>query len=508
MNEWFLIPAAAFYCIISAALFTFGLNFFYLSFITWRQGREKQPILAMEREWPMVTVQLPIYNELYVAERLIQAVAQLDYPRHLLQIQVLDDSTDETVTVVRKAVQAVQKQGIDIVHVHRSDRSGFKAGALKAGMAAASGEFIAIFDADFLPPPDFLRRTLPYLQTENVAFVQTRWGHLNRDYSWLTFLQSLAIDAHFVVEQFARSQSGYWFNFNGTAGVWRRAAIEDAGGWTADTLTEDLDLSYRAYLKGWEGRYARDIEVPAELPVNFSGFRRQQHRWARGSLECAAKLGPQVWRAPLRLAVKFQATLHLLGYSVHLMLFLLTLLYPIVVRFTAVYPQFSSLFGLAYLLALTSLAPTLFFVVAQQQLGRNWLRLLPRILAVSVMGSGLMLNTVREAVQIVTKRTAVVERTAQVGIAQEKQDWTQQRYQLRFDPIVYAELFLGIYGVVTAWYAAISANWGIAFYALLFGSGLILVASTTIVQTAVVYRNRQKRQRRTAAEQAQWSAHS
>ncbi len=513
MNDWFLVPVAIVYFTVSGALFLFGVNFIYMSFFTWRQGRKKALVPAMKKDWPAVTVQLPIYNELYVAERLINAVAQLDYPADRLQIQVLDDSTDETVAVVHAVVMQIQKKGINITHLHRADRVGFKAGALQAGMASATGEFIAIFDADFLPPPDFLRETIPYLQEPNVAFVQTRWGHLNRDYSWLTFLQSLAIDAHFMVEQFARSHAGYWFNFNGTAGVWRRAAMEDAGGWTADTLTEDLDLSYRAYLKGWHGRYACQIVVPAELPVNFSGFRRQQHRWARGSLECARKLGPQVWRAPVSLSVKYQATLHLLGYSVHLLLFLLTLIYPLVVIFSTQQPQFSVLYGFAYLFALTSLAPTLFFVMAQQQLGNSWLRLLPKLLAVSLMGSGLMLNTVRAAVQILTKRKEVFERTAKFGIGQQKQvgqqkqDWTQQRYQLRFDPIVYAELALGIYGLATAWLAVMMGTWGIAFYAALFGSGLILVAAVTIVQTLAVYRNRKKRQKRTAAEQAQWTIH-
>ena len=507
MNNWFLIPVAIVYFAVSGALFLFGINFLYMSAFTWWQGRKSPSTPEMKMAWPTVTVQLPIYNELYVAERLIKAVVKLDYPSDLLQIQVLDDSTDETAAMVRTAVMQAQRQGINIVHLHRTDRTGFKAGALQAGMDTASGKFIAIFDADFLPPPDFLRRAIPYLQEPNVAFVQARWGHLNRDYSWLTYLQSLAIDAHFMVEQFARSQAGFWFNFNGTAGVWRRAAMEDAGGWTADTLTEDLDLSYRAYLKGWQGRYVRQIEVPAELPVNFSGFRRQQHRWARGSLECAHKLLPQVWRAPVALTVKYQATLHLLGYSVHLLLFVLTLIYPLVVLFSAEYPRFSLLYGFAYLFSLTAVAPTVFFVMAQQQLGKPWLRLLPKLLAVSVMGSGLMFNTVRAAAQIVTKRKEVFERTAKFGIGQQKQDWTQQRYQLRLDAIVYAELALGAYSLATAWLAILMGLWGIAFYALMFGTGLTLVATVTIVQTVAVYRSRKKRQQRTAAEQAQWSAH-
>ncbi len=449
-------------------------------------------------------MQLPIFNEMYVAERVIKAAAKLDYPAELLQIQVLDDSSDETKNIVQRCVAGLRAKGLNIVHVHRTNRSGYKAGALQAGLATASGEFIAIFDADFVPPPDFLRKALPYLQEPKVAFVQTRWGHLNRDYSWLTFLQSLAIDAHFMVEQYARSRAGYWFNFNGTAGIWRREAMLDAGGWTADTLTEDLDLSYRAYLRGWHGRYVRDIVVPAELPVSFSAYRRQQHRWARGSLECAVKLGPKVWRAPIPFSHKFQATLHLTGYNVHLLLFALTVIYPLVAIFTSQYVQLSTLLGLAYIFALTSIAPTLFFVAGQQQLGRPWWRLLPRILAISVVGSGLMINTVRAAWQIVRKRENVFERTAKYGIEQRKQDWTEQRYQLHFDPIVYAELLLGLYSLFAAWLAVGLGSWGIALYALLFGSGLILVAWVTIKQTTDVYRSRQARAARQYQEQ-EWA---
>lgn len=501
-----LIPIGLFYFLISGTLFIFGANFIYLSIRAWSEGRRTIPKPSIDR-WPLVTVQLPIYNEMYVAERVIGAAARLDYPPELLQIQVLDDSTDQTKDLVRRIVDRYQEQGINIIHVHRTDRSGYKAGALQAGMAAATGEFIAIFDADFVPPPDFLRRALPYLDAPDVAFIQTRWGHVNRDYSWLTLLQSLAIDAHFMVEQFARSRAGYWFNFNGTAGIWRRAAMEDAGGWKADTLTEDLDLSYRAYLRGWHGRYVRDIVVPAELPVSFSAYRRQQHRWARGSLECARKLGPQVWRAPIPFSHKLQATLHLTGYSVHLLLFALTIIYPLAAIFSAEYVRFSTLYGFAFIFAMTSIAPTLFFLVGQQQLGRPWWRMLPKILSISVVGSGLMLNTVRAAWQIIRKRENVFERTAKFGIQQREQDWTQQRYQLRFDPIVYPEILLGIFCFYSAYLGVSLESWGIALYALLFGSGLIFVASVTVGQTTAVYRSRRARAERLHAEN-KWAAGS
>ena len=280
--------------------------------------------------------------------------------------------------------------------------------------------------------------------------------------------------------------------------------MEDAGGWTADTLTEDLDLSYRAHLKGWHGRYVRDIVVPGELPVSFSAYRRQQHRWARGSMECALKLGPQVWRAPIPFSHKLQATLHLGGYSVHLLLFGLTLIYPLVAFFTARTIQFSTLYGFAYLFALTTIAPTLFFLVAQQQLGRQWWRFLPKILAISVVGSGMMINSVRAAWQIIQKHENVFERTAKFGIERQEQNWTQKRYQMRFDPIVYPEVGLGLYSLTTAWMAMQMQSWGIAIYALLFGTGLVFVAGVTVVQAAAVYRDRKKRAVRTHAE-GEWA---
>jgi cellulose synthase/poly-beta-1,6-N-acetylglucosamine synthase-like glycosyltransferase len=490
------------YFAVTGILFIFGINFFYLSYCS-KWGKRPFSLPHPLQELPTVTVQLPIFNEMYVAERIINAAAQLDYPRDLLQIQVLDDSTDVTQEIVHLAVASWRAKGVDIVHLHRTDRSGYKAGALQAGMASATGEMIAIFDADFVPFPDFLHRALPYLQAPDVAFVQARWGHLNRDYSWLTFLQSLAIDAHFMVEQFARSQGGYWFNFNGTAGIWRRAAMEDAGGWTADTLTEDLDLSYRAYLKGWNGRYTRDIVVPAELPVNFSAYRRQQHRWARGSLECAIKFFPQIWRSPLPLRIKIQSTLHLTGYSVHLLLLAQIIIYPLVAIFIYQNTRLSALYGFASLFVLTSLAPTLFFAIAQWLLKQPVWKLLPKILAVSVLGSGLMLNTGRAAWQILRKRENVFERTAKFGIEQQKRDWTRQRYQLKFDSIVYAEILLGVYGVITAVFAVYLHSWGIVLFAFLFGCGLLLVAMMTMTQAISVYRSRQARTQHTQREREQ-----
>lgn len=285
-------------------------------------GGDDDEYYEEEEEFPFVTVQLPIFNELYVIERLIDAVAAFDYPRDRYEIHILDDSNDETVEVVRRKVMEYQSQGFNIEQIRRVDRSGFKAGALQAGMAVARGEFIAIFDADFLPRPDFLLRTLPHFQNDEVGVVQTRWEHINEDYSLITRLQALQLNVHFTVEQSGRMYGDYLLQFNGTAGVWRRDTIDSAGGWQADTLTEDLDLSIRAQLKGWRIRFLEEIGSPAELPVEMNSLKSQQFRWMKGGAETARKMLPTVWRSDMTLRQKVHATSHLLASSVFVFVFL------------------------------------------------------------------------------------------------------------------------------------------------------------------------------------------
>jgi cellulose synthase/poly-beta-1,6-N-acetylglucosamine synthase-like glycosyltransferase len=491
MLDLFFIPISILYLLVVMSLFVYGLNFFYLTFVSLRRGKAsaEPPALA---PLPPVTVQLPVYNELYVAERLIAAAAALDYPPELLQIQVLDDSTDETTGLIAAQVARLRRQGVDIQHLHRRDRSGYKAGALAEGTKQARGEFIAIFDADFIPGPDFLRRTLPYFAQERVAFVQTRWGHVNREYSLLTFLQSLAIDAHFMVEQHARFQGGHWFNFNGTAGIWRRTALMEAGGWKADTLTEDLDLSYRVFFKGWQAVYLREVEVPAELPVSFNAYRRQQGRWARGSLECAQKFLPQIWNSPLPLRNKLEATLHLTGYCVHLLLAALVFLYPLVLLISRQYPALISLFGIGVIFNLTAFAPTLFFLVAEGQLGNRPWRRLPAILFVSALGAGMMVNTLRAAAGILVGSRAAFERTPKYGIRQRRQAWKDRAYQLKLDPIVFVELGFALANAATLALALHLHNWMIAFYTGLFLCGLLFTSGATIAQSLAVARQQER----------------
>jgi len=495
MIDLLLVPVAIVYMFVVGALFIYGINFFYLTYLAWRD-RNYHTVKPEIDQWPTVTVQLPIYNEMYVAERLIDAVAGLEYPRDSLEIQVLDDSTDQTVQIAHHAVERVKANGVKIDIIRRSTRKGYKAGALAEGLKHAEGEFIVIFDADFIPQPAFLKQTIPHFYSKDnsdprpIAFIQTRWGHVNRDYSFLTLLQSLAIDAHFMVEQFARMRGGFWFNFNGTAGVWRREAIEAAGGWRADTLTEDLDLSYRAFLNGWRALYLRDIVVPAELPVSISAYRRQQHRWARGSLECAIKLIPQVWQAPISISKKIGATLHLTGYGVHILLFSLTLLYPLVLVLSQQYPALISLFGIALIFNATAFAPTIFFLAAQQLLGRKWYRVLPNILFISSLGAGMMVNTLRAAWEIVVGTSAKFERTPKFGIAEKGQDWTHRIYQLRLDPLVFIELALAAVNAVTAIIAISFGNWMITIYAAIFCIGLLFTSGITIAQALSVHRKR------------------
>ncbi len=284
------------YIIILFFLFIYGNNCLLLAYLYKNKKKEKPPDLG---QYPMVTIQLPVYNELYVVERLIRKVAEIDYPKDRFEIQVLDDSNDETTKIIERCVNDLKGQGFDINFLHRSKREGYKAGALRDGMKYARGEFIAVFDADFLPDPNFLKKCMPYFSDQSVGMVQTRWGHINEDYSVLTKTLSIGIDGHFQIEQSTRYCEGLFLNFNGTAGVWRRRCIEYAGGWQDDTLTEDLDLSYRAQLMGWRLVFLDEVVSPAEVPVQINAFKRQQFRWAKGSIQCAKKLLPEVVRADI-----------------------------------------------------------------------------------------------------------------------------------------------------------------------------------------------------------------
>src|SRR4029078_9918691 len=315
------------YFFVLSILAIYGWHRYYLVYL-YTKNKDRAPLPPPElTTLPRVTVQLPIFNEMYVADRLIDAVCEMDYPKDLLEIQVLDDSTDETTSIAERAVRRHALRGFDVRSLHRVDRIGYKAGALEAGLAESTGDFIAIFDADFIPPEDFLKRTPPHCATDSrIGMVQARWGHINQDYSLLTKIQSILLDAHFVLEHGGRNRAGCFFNFNGTAGVWRREAIGSAGGWQHDTLTEDLDLSYRAQLLGWRFVFLPDVVSPAEVPVEMNSFKSQQHRWAKGSIQTCLKLLPLILRSKQPLKVKIEAFFHLTANFNYLMMAALSVL--------------------------------------------------------------------------------------------------------------------------------------------------------------------------------------
>jgi cellulose synthase/poly-beta-1,6-N-acetylglucosamine synthase-like glycosyltransferase len=365
---------------------------------------------------PFVTTQLPIYNELNVAERIIDAVAAFDYPPDRCEIQVLDDSTDETGKIIAKKVTALKDSGINIRHIIRPHRKGFKAGALRYGMERAKGELIAIFDADFVPPRDFLIKSVPFfIMDHGLGLVQARWTHLNADKSLITKLQSMGINGHFMVEQSARNWNALMMNFNGTAGVLRKEAIEDAGNWQADTLTEDMDLSYRMQLAGWHCRYVLDLIAPAEIPEDINAFKNQQFRWAKGSIQTAIKLLPRVWRSGFSTFCKIQATLHMTHYLIHPLMAYLALVSPVLLLAAEI--EFSDPVFIALITALViaSTGPSRLYFVAERQVGGCWaerLRYLPLLI---LLGCGLAISNTRAVMEAVTGKNSDFVRTPKQG---------------------------------------------------------------------------------------------
>ncbi len=396
---------------------------------------------------PSVTIQLPIYNERYVVPRLVESVASMEYPTDRLEIQILDDSDDETRKVVDRCVKIYAAKGIDIRAVRRPERTGFKAGALEYGLAEAKGELIAIFDADFAPPKDWLKKAVrPFMADGNVGFVQTRWGHLNPDYSLLTKAQRLALDGHFVVEQVARSRSGLFMNFNGSAGVWRKTCIEDSGGWSAETLSEDMDLSFRAQMKGWKGVYLEDVVAPAELPPQLTAFKRQQFRWARGSVQALRLLAGKLIRSDEPWFVKLEAVLHMGGYFVSpLMLLLLLLTLPMLVwKEQAPWP-------LAYA-SVASLGPVILYALAQREISRRgWVKRAMVFPVLAMLGVGISWNNTLAIVGGLRRGSVRFLRTPKFRIESGGEEWHNRSYALKLDRNFWGELFWLAYSALTMW---------------------------------------------------------
>ncbi|MFN9483499.1 MAG: glycosyltransferase [Pseudanabaena sp.] len=411
-------------------------------------------VVATE-DLPIVTIQLPIFNERYVSRRLVDAVCKLDYPRDRMQIQVLDDSTDDTQALLRETVQEYQNKGFWIEYIHRVNRSGFKAGALQDAMPLVQGNYIAIFDADFIPSTNWLKDTIRHYVNHpeaKVAVVQTRWGHVNSEYSLLTKLQSTGIDGHFAIEQQARCNNNYFLNFNGTAGIWNRQAIIDAGGWQSDTLAEDMDLSYRAQLKGWKVVYDNNIVAPAELPVAMLAFKLQQFRWAKGSIQCAKKLIGQIWKADLSPVVKFQAMMHLTGYSAHpLMLILILISIPLMLVTTpetnALRISLESAWSIFMWPAIFG-PPFLYFHAQKDLYPKSWYRRIGRIFLLAILGTGISWSNSRAVFAGLSNTGANFRRTPKFDIKHKSDRWENKAYKIPLDATAWIELGLCTYSVI------------------------------------------------------------
>ena len=472
------------YFLVLGVLAAYGFHRYWLVYCYSKHCANVPAKPSEPANWPKVTIQLPIYNERYVVERLVEAISRLDYPPGLLEVQVLDDSTDETQEVARGCVERYRALGLQIRYLHRTNREGYKAGALADGLNSASGEFIAIFDADFQPGPDFLRLTLPYFSDPNLAMVQTRWTYLNRDYSALTEVESILLDGHFVIEHGARARSGRFFNFNGTAGVWRRKAIDDAGGWQHDTLTEDTDLSYRAQLRGWRFLYLPDIECPSELPVEMNAFKAQQARWAKGLMQTAKKILPRVWRADLPAGVKTEAFFHLTAnISYPLMVVLSTLLLPaMIVRFYQGWVQML-LIDLPLFLA-SSCSISGFYLTAQRALyPKSWTRKIIYLPFVMAVGIGLSVRNAKAVLEAILGVQSEFARTPKYHIEGQAGTWRRKSYRNRAGWMPYVEVGLGLYFAATVYYSIQNENYFTAPFLLLFVWGYLYTGLMSLGQT-------------------------
>ncbi|MDJ0624460.1 MAG: glycosyltransferase [Desulfocapsaceae bacterium] len=425
---------------------------------------------AAQEKLPKVTTQLPVYNELNVVEGLIDAVVGFEYPDGRHEIQVLDDSSDETSHLIAAKVASLRRRGIDIHHITRTTRDGYKAGALRNGLKSASGDFIAIFDADFLPKPDFLLRVMPYFHNSpRLALVQASWGHLNENESLVTRLQAIGINAHFMIEQAARSANNLFLNFNGTAGVMRKEAIIDAGNWHGDTLTEDMDLSYRLQLRGWRCRFLAEVIAPAEIPSNLNGFKSQQFRWAKGSTQTALKLLPKVIRSSASPFAKFQACMHMTHYCIHPLMLTLAILAPIMLFQQLTFLTGSLLFLFGVLLLLSCSGPSRMYLVSEKTVGRSHLRTICFLPIMICFGCGLAVNNSRAVLEAVIGRTSEFVRTPKRGGA------VRKAYPLNKNLLHFVEILVGLWCVFGVILYFGSHHYLIGHFMLLYASGFLFI---------------------------------
>ncbi len=465
------------YCGIVAVLSLYGWHRWFILRLYYRYRDRETPPPSHFQSLPGVTVQLPIFNEYHVVDRLIESVGQIDWPRDRLEIQVLDDSTDETQGHARAAVERLCAKGVDARYLHRHQRTGFKAGALESGLEEARHDFIFILDADFVPQPSVLHESMHQFTDDGIGMVQMRWGHLNRLYSTLTRIQSIFLDGHLVIEHTARNRSGRFFNFNGTAGIWRRQAIIDAGGWQHDTLTEDLDLSFRAQLAGWRFLYLPNVEVPAELPVEINAFKSQQHRWTKGAVQTAKKMLPRIWRADLPLKVKTEATFHLTANSCYLLMLLMAVLMLPVLDIRKVIPWEHRMFLIDLpLFSMATMAISGYYMTSQRELYTDWkssIKYLPLLMAI---GISLCINNARAVVEGLVGYTTGFHRTPKYGL--DSAGRLGGKYAGSKTLVAIAELAMAVYfGFV------ISRAWEIGLY---FGIPFLLLFQTGFLYTGLL----------------------
>jgi cellulose synthase/poly-beta-1,6-N-acetylglucosamine synthase-like glycosyltransferase len=477
-----LIP----YFVVLVILAGYGAHRYWMVYLYYKHKDRKTtepPALYSDNDLPRLTVQLPIFNEQYVVDRLLDSVCRLNYPKDKLDIQLLDDSTDETIEVARLLVERYAALGHPVSYLHRNNREGFKAGALEEGLKTAKGEFVAIFDADFVPPPDFLMQCIHHFTDPKIGMVQTRWTHINRHYSFLTEVEAILLDGHFVLEHSGRSRSGAFFNFNGTAGMWRRRAIDEAGGWEHDTLTEDTDLSYRAQLKGWKFIYLQDVECPAELPVEMTAFKTQQARWAKGLIQVSKKILPRVLKSDVPRSIKIEAWYHLTAnLSYPLMIVLSVLLMPaMIIRF------YQGWFQMLYIDLPLFMASTFsissFYLVSQKELfPKSWPRALLYLPLLMSLGIGLTItNTIAVLEALVGKQTAFA-RTPKYRVESKKDKALGAKYRKRLGWVPWLELLIGTYFALAIFYAIENENYFTIPFLLLFVVGYWCTGLMSLLQ--------------------------
>src|SRR5438067_500879 len=479
---WVEVLFLATYFLVLLILSIYGSHRYVMAYLFYKYKGNLPTPKARFESLPRITIQLPIFNELYVVERLIDAVARIEYPRDRLEIQVLDDSTDETQGIARATVARLRREGLDIKYIHRDNREGYKAGALQQGLRVARGDLVAVFDADFVPAKDFLVRSVDYFTDARIGMVQVRWEHLNRDYSHLTQAQAIFLDGHFVIEPTARNRSGRFFNFNGTAGVWRRSTIEDAGGWQHDTLTEDLDLSYRAQLRGWQFVYLPDVVSPAEVPVEMNAFKSQQHRWAKGSVQTARKLLPRILRSDLPREVKVEAFFHLTANFTYPLMILLTVLMPVsmVIRFKHGWYEVLML-DLPFFWTAT-MSVVMFYIASQREIGMPlWHRVkyLPFIMA---LGIGMCVNQSKAVIEALVGYETGFTRTPKTGMKGRDRSWMKSKYRMLLTAQPLLELALGAYLTSAIWFALDKGVWFSLPFLLLFQWGFFYVGLVSLLQ--------------------------